>query len=99
MDIENTRTDILKEADELINGERQANAILTDELETYHAALPRAYRMGLEDAATVMDHRAYGCRITVGMDPQGQCEGGAEDIRAIPTPTDLVERAMKKTGQ
>ena len=53
-----------------LDSERQANAILTDELETYHAALPRVYRMGLEDAATVMDHRAYGCRITVGMDPQ-----------------------------
>ena len=59
------------------------------------AAIPRAYRMGLEDAANVLLDKHTN---NVGM-VHPITGADCRDIRATPTPTDLVERVMKETGQ
>lgn len=65
------------------------------------AAIPRAYRMGLEDAADpefiagvlrkVHPHNSASSNLMLAHEI-------ANEIRAIPTPTDLVERVMKETN-
>ena len=63
--------------------------------ETYRAAIPVAYQMALEDAANVLLDKHTN---NVGM-VHPITGADCKDIRTTPIPTDLVERAMKETGQ
>lgn len=77
------------------------SSVQTPHAETAEAALPRAYRMGLEDAAGRMENFTQADRVAqdikngVFPDQSLKREAMASAIRNLTPPDDLVEQVMK----